>query len=216
MRGPKFLLSRRTFEKVQVRSRGYLPHWHAPVGTYFVTFRLADSLPRTVRDRIERERNALARLFTGGAREPTVVEKDRIQRFAWARTDEALDQGSGACWMLRSEIAELVSESLQFFDGERYALHAWCVMPNHVHTLMTVMAEETLERILHSWKSYTASKSNRILRRIGSAFWQRESYDHLVRSDEEFITLRRYILANPGKAGLKAWPWVGCEDDERS
>ena len=213
MRGPKCLLPQRTYEAVRVRSRGYLPHWDAPEGTCFVTFRLADSLPRDVYERIARERSALLRLFTGGDRAPSTVENDPVRRFAFARTDEAFDQGYGACWMRRPVIADVVSASLGFFAGSRYWLHAWCVMPNHVHALITLRHEETLERILHSWKSYTATKSNQILGRR-SSFWEHESFDRLVRSDEEFVNVRRHILANPEKAGLKGWRWRGCEGDE--
>ncbi len=212
MRGPKFLLQQRTYETVRVRSRGYLPHWDAPEGTYFVTFRLADSLPRDVYERIGRERSALLRLFTGGDRPPTATENGRIRHFAFARTDEALDQGHGACWMRRPEIADVVAASLQFFDGERYRLDAWCVMPNHVHAMITVRPDHALDRVLHSWKSYSATKSNQILGRTGSRFWQREFFDRLVRSDEEFLNVRRYILMNPERAGLRGWRWRGCEE----
>ena len=216
MRGPKFLLPQRTYETVRVRSRGYLPHWDAPEGTYFVTFRLADSLPRAIYDRIASERQALIRLFTGGERSLTAVENDQIRRFTFSRTDESLDQGYGNCWMRQSEIADVVANSLRFFDGRRYTLHAWCVMPNHVHVLITLRSQETLDRVLHSWKSFSSSKANEILGKTGSTFWEHESFDRLVRSDQEFFKVWRYILANPGKAGLKAWRWVGCEHDERS
>ena len=216
MRGPRFLLPQRTYETVRVRSRGYLPHWDAPEATYFVTFRLADSLPPAICDRIERERKSLIRLFTSGERSLTAVEKDQIRRFTFGRTDQSLDQGHGNCWMRQREIAEVVANSLRFFDGLRYRLHAWCVMPNHVHALITLRSEETLDRVLHSWKSFSGSRANEILRRSGSTFWEHESFDRLVRSDHEFFKVWRYILANPGKAGLKNWRWVGCENDEFS
>ena len=124
MRGPKFLLPQRTYETVRIRSRGFLPHWDASEGTYFVTFRLADSLPRSVYDQIDRERNALTRLFTGGRRALTSVENDQIRRFTFARTDQSLDQGYGNCWMRQPEIADVVTRSLRFFDGQRYTLLA--------------------------------------------------------------------------------------------
>lgn len=213
MRHRRFLLPQQIYRTVRIRSRGYLPHWESPEGTYFVTFRLADSLPESTRQRIRQEREALRRLLTRNDRPLTAIQSDQLGQFAFARTDEALDLGCGACWMRRPEVAAIVSASLQFFDKSRYRLHAWCVMPNHVHVLFTIGPTEKLDRILHSWKSFTATKSNEIIGMSGSPFWEHESYDRLVRSAEEFANVRRYILSNPQKAGLPEWPWVGAEDE---
>jgi Transposase and inactivated derivatives len=144
------------------------------------------------------------------------LESDQVGQFAFARTDEALDQNYGDCWMRRPEVAGIVSGALKFFDGNRYDLHAWCVMPNHVHALFTPRPAQKLDRILHSWKSYSATKANPTIGKTGAPFWEHESYDRLVRSAEEFVNVRRYILVNPEKAGLRPWPWVGCEDDRPS
>ena len=215
MRHPRFLLPHQIHRSVRVHSRGYLPHWESAGGTYFVTFRLADSLPQSVQERIRQEREALTRLFTRNERELTATERDQVGKFAFARTDEALDESFGACWMNRLEIASVVSGSLRFFDQERYQLHAWCVMPNHVHAFFTPRPTEALDRILHSWKSYTSTQANRILERTGSPFWDHESYDRLIRNVDEFANVRRYIVSNPAKARLRSWPWVGCEDEEQ-
>ncbi|PWT87523.1 MAG: hypothetical protein C5B54_12195 [Acidobacteria bacterium] len=114
--------------------------------------------------------------------------------------------------------------ALKHFDGSRYKLHAWCVMPNHVHVVFTVEKNsEVADRdgvryselipILHSWKSFTAHEANKILQTYGK-FWQDEYYDHLIRNDDDFAHSIEYTLNNPVKAGFcklwKEWLWSGC------
>lgn len=124
----------------------------------------------------------------------------------------------GECWLKNPEIAQLVVDALKHFGSKRYNLHAWCVMPNHVHVVFTVIStgqesESELVHILHSWKSYTAHQANKILSRMGE-FWQGEYYDHLIRCDEDFGHSVDYTFENPVKAGLcthwEEWPWSGC------
>ena len=129
-----------------------------------------------------------------------------------------MDQGYGDCWLRNPPITQLVIDALKYFDRERYNLHAWCVMPNHVHVVVTVIStnieiESDLSNILHSWKSFTSHGANRILSRAGQ-FWQDESYDHLIRNNEDFWHCIAYTLENPVKAGLckywHEWPGTGC------
>ena len=124
-------------------SRGYLPHFDSTETVQFVTFRLADSLPEQAMGRI-----ALA------------VQPESLR-------DELLDRGSGACWLRSDNIAALVESALYAFDGERYRLHAWTIMPNHVHVLMTVLPASSLGAVVGSWKRFTARKANEHLGRRG-------------------------------------------------
>lgn len=184
-------------------SRGYLPHLKVEGATYFVTFRLADSLPREVLERLESWRaDQLLRRETG--------ERVAIDAEFSARLDEHLDRGAGACWLREERVAALVADALQHFDRERYRLHAWVVMPNHVHALGQPLPGFALEEILHSWKSFTASRANSFVGRKG-VLWQHESYDHWVRDDAEFAHFKYYIEENPVKARLCAtasdWKW---------
>ena len=94
-----------------------------------------------------------------------------------------------------------MQDALLFFDGKRYGLHAWVVMPHHVHVLFTPFKGEQLDKILHSWKSFTSRKANRILRRDGR-FWQRESHDRFIRDEAHFMNVIGYIEKNPVVAGL--------------
>jgi REP element-mobilizing transposase RayT len=110
----------------------------------------------------------------------------------------------------RPEIAEIVEGALGHFQGNRYDLHAWVVMPNHVHAVLTPFEGHSVSDILHSWKSFTASAINRSLGRSGK-LWQHESFDHLVRNHDSLIRFITYTENNPVAAGLcqhpEDWPF---------
>ncbi len=195
-------------EEVTRRARGYLPHWERSRAVYFVTFRLADSLPRKVLEEYEAERQLLlARLKEEGQAASSEEEK-RIARLFSARIQRYLDGGAGACHMRQPAIAQMVAGALQHFQGTRYHLFAWCVMPNHVHAVVEPLADHKLATILHSWKSYTANQINKLLGTTG-ALWEREYYDHLLRDEEGLRRIIEYVVGNPVKANLHEWPWVG-------
>jgi REP element-mobilizing transposase RayT len=189
-----------------IRSRGYLPHWEAEHAIYFVTFRLADSLPQELITQIRQEREVLAKSIAAN----TDVEADSIRlnklRALIRKAEDCLDEGLGHCYMRNPRIAAVVAGAIRHFH-DRYKLLAWCVMPNHVHVLFSPLSGFTLSSILQSWKSYSAHQANRTLRRSG-IFWQREYFDHLVRSESHLLKFVRYIEQNPQKAGLQNWPWV--------
>ena len=128
-------------------------------------------------------------------------KRDYYERFS-ARIEEWLDAGYGSAVLARPEAGEIVAQALQHFDGERYALRSWVVMPNHVHVLVTPNVGHKLGDILHSWKRFTAQEINRLLGSSGQ-LWQRESYDHIVRDAEALARIADYIEGNPGKAGLE-------------
>src|SRR5262249_5516956 len=98
-------------------------------------------------------------------------------------------------------IGRIVEDALLFFDGERYRLHAWCVMPNHVHLLATPLAEHSLSALVHGWKSFTVRKINAVLNRQGQV-WFPEYYDRKIRTENHFEAVRYYIEQNPVKARL--------------
>jgi REP element-mobilizing transposase RayT len=133
--------------------------------------------------------------------------------FRWYATeiDSLLDQHAGAAWLRDERVASLVAGALRYFDAQRYSLHSWCVMPNHVHAVVRPLGMHSLDEILHSWKSYTASKANELLDRKGQPFWQHESYDHWIRDDADFQHCCFYTEENPVKAGLVGsaleWRW---------
>jgi REP element-mobilizing transposase RayT len=192
---------------VRIRQGAYLPHWTRDGGFYAVTFRLHDSLPAHVVADWKAERE---RLFK--KRSLTVSDDKQLQKLFSDRVEKHLDAGSGDCWMCKPEIADVVAHAMKHFDGDRYRLLAWCVMPNHVHVVFRPNPGHELERILHSWKSFSANQANRLLRR-GGAFWQPEYYDHLIRDEADLFHALEYALNNPLAAGIRNWRWVGgCAD----
>jgi REP element-mobilizing transposase RayT len=199
--------SRPRFGEVKIRDRGRLPRWEKDSAIYFITFRLADSLPHAVLDRIESERQAIVKTAIGLRRNLSPDEHARIQRLSTPVIERFLDSGAGACHLRNSCIAEEVANALRHFDEKRYRLFAWCVMPNHVHVVVRLLPGQTLEAVVHSWKSFTAKQANRILGSHG-IFWQREYYDHLIRDEAEFERAIDYVGENPAKAKLNDWKWV--------
>jgi carbamoyl-phosphate synthase large subunit len=182
------------------------PHWRARDAAYFVTFRLADALPAATLAKWREERDQFARLAARRAFTPRErLERARLHSEA---VGKALDAGQGSCLLLDPEAARIVADALRHFDGSRYRLYAWAVMPNHVHVVLRPMEGHSLPGILHSWKSFTAHAVNKALQRTGD-LWQDESYDHLIRDQDDLVRCVRYTLLNPQRAGLAGWPWVG-------
>ncbi len=189
------------------RSRGYLPHMEAQQAVYFVTFRLANSLPKELVLQLRKQREAVRGASLTGTTSPGDLIRLRELRSLLRKAEQCLDRGLGRCHMRDARIARIVSESIRHFHGQRYWLLAWCVMPNHVHVLFSLLRGQTLETILHSWKSYSANRANRLLVQTGR-FWQREYFDHLVRNESSVRKIKQYIQDNPRRAGLRNWPWV--------
>jgi REP element-mobilizing transposase RayT len=193
---------------LKVRSRR-LPHWEVEGAVYFVTFRLADSLPKKALQELDSERRDILETASQMGRSLTASEHRRMGQLQARWLERALDTGTGKCFLRKPAIAQIVVNALKEFDGSRYRLLAWSVMPNHVHVLFQTIGNISLAVILHSWKSFSAKAANQILGRSGE-FWQREYHDHLIRNRTEFDRAIRYVLENPSKAGLKNWPWVWC------
>ena len=202
-----------------IHSRGYLPHVKREGARYFVTFRLADSLPKVVLLRLQAERTERLKLLA--AAEPLAEGLDtgaqlseaalEVQREYFRKVEAYLDRGCGECWLRRVEIADLVAGAIRFFDGQRYQSKSWVIMPNHVHLVLWPMPNHTLSHILQSLKSYTGREANKMLQRSGQDFWQPESFDHWIRNDEDHARCCSYVVHNPVKARLCAtpqeWKW---------
>ena len=168
------------------RSRGYLPHFDAPGMRQMITYRRADAMPASRRYEWQ---------------ELLSIEDERERR---SQIEAYLDAGHGECHLRQSQIAALVQENLLHFDGDRYRLLAWAIMPNHVHALIET-SHTPLAEILHGWKSCTGNAANRLLNRAGD-FWQPEYFDRFIRDEEHFGTAVSYIENNPVKASLITSP----------
>lgn len=192
---------------VSIRSRGYLPHWESPCALYFVAFRLADSLPRELVELLRSESEAIERATRANTAVSADQDRARKLRALIQKAERLLDDSLGECHLRDPRIARIVADALRQFHRQRYDLLAWCVMPNHAHALFSPYEPHRLEDILHSWKSYSAHRANRLLGRTGP-FWQREYFDHLVRGQSHLQKFAAYIEENPRTAGLQDWPWV--------
>jgi hypothetical protein len=159
------------FGEVSIRDRGRLPHWEKRGATYFITFRLADSLPKSVLNRIESERQAIVKTANQLHRALSADERKKIQLLSTPIIEQFLDNGAGACHLRNPVIADDLANTLRHFDQRRYRLFAWCIMPNHVHVVVRLLPRENLSAVVHSWKSLSAKQANRILGAHG-AFWQ--------------------------------------------
>jgi REP element-mobilizing transposase RayT len=197
----------------------HLPHFHVAHATYFITFRLAGSLPVEAVMRIQEEYQAqlrsLEQTLSGSALH---AEQYRAQKQHFARLDALLDQAChGPRWLAQAECAQIVADCIHELAPAHYHLHGFSIMFNHVHLMIDQQGipeppqradgrtYTALSQAMRLLKGKSAALCNRVLGRR-APFWQHESYDHLVRDDGEYARILAYIANNPVKAGLvKDW-----------
>jgi len=188
-----------------------LPHWAQAHTLCFITWRTWDSIPDPILRRWLKERWEWLLAHGGDTSKPTwQQEVEQLPRSLQAefhrifsdRWHEQLDRGHGACVLRNPEYAKIVADSLLHFDGERYLMTDFVVMPNHVHLLAAFDSEQAMLEQCENWKHYMAVQINRRLQRKGR-FWQQDAFDHLVRSIDQFEYLRKYIANNPKAARLR-------------
>ncbi len=187
-----------------LHSRGYLLHADKEGTIQFITFRLADAVPQERITEWQKELGLWQSLEHIPADDPRQAELRR-------RLEVYADAGHGSCALQDPRVAEMVCDAMRHFDGERYRLLAWCVMPNHVHVLLEMLPGHALSEVMHSWKSFTATQANKLLGCKGE-FWMRDYFDRFMRDTRHLEDTLEYIKANPVKAGLKDWAWVGRFD----
>jgi type I restriction enzyme R subunit len=181
-----------------------VPHWQQGSVYYFVTWRLADSLPRDKLDRWNEDRTAWIRSHP----EPWDAETEIDYHAQFSRAiDEWLDAGEGSCVLRDATLSRLVADALLHFDGVRYVMDAFVIMPNHVHVLFRLLAPYRLESVVKSWKGFTAREVNQCLGRRGR-LWQADYWDRLIRNESHWLKCREYIKANPLKARLSRNEYV--------
>lgn len=202
--------------------RRHLPHWQPAGATFFVTFRLKGSLSSEIIKALqlerEQERLALQKLPPS----EHAKQSDLAERRSFDRWDSLLGKAEfGPSWLAEPQIATLVSDSLHYRDGQVLDLYAYCIMSNHVHVVFEPISGKSdcqsdlpLCRIMQSLKRHTARQANLILGKEG-AFWQDESYDHVIRDNDEFLRIIHYVLQSPVMAGLVSrwddWPRTYCK-----
>jgi hypothetical protein len=187
-------------DDIQVH-RGNLPHWRQDRVTYFITTRLADSMPQEKLREWQEKRDAwLAAHGLPSITELHHLAEDLQHEFHASFTKEWqtwLDAGYGECQLRRPDVRDILTTRLL----SEPSLDAWVIMPNHLHALVTPQ-DKPLGDVLQSWKGGSAFEINRLLGRSGP-LWQKEPYDHIVRSEAQLQHYRLYIAENPTKAHLR-------------
>ena len=188
-----------------------LPHWEQHQVCNFITFRTGDSLPASVYKPWLDRRDSWLHSHEINPRNPDwhsllhllekEVQDEFHERFS-RQLQQYLDAGHGECVLRRSALSKIVADSLLYFDGDRYVMGDFIVMPNHVHVLTQFNEGTSLKKQCYSWKKFTAGKINEALGLKGH-FWQGESYDHIVRSLDQFRFYQAYIAENPVKGKLR-------------
>ncbi len=176
-----------------------LPHWRQDGCTYFVTFRLADALPKETLERWRLEKAEYLKRLPQPVSEAALEEATALFT---AKFEEESDRGFGSCLLRKTVAADEVERCLRHFDGQRYALGSYVIMPNHVHVLVRPLGEHSLSEITQGWKSVSAHTFKKLGLSDG-AVWQDESFDHIVRDGQQLERFGRYIAENPVKARLK-------------
>ena len=115
--------------------------------------------------------------------------------------DKYEDAGYGQCYLRDDRAAQIVKDALFYYDQEKYEVVSWCIMPNHVHVLITLLKAVSLSEILHSWRSFSSNEINKLFDRQGR-LWMPEYFDRYIRDEEHFNNVVNYIHNNPVKAGL--------------
>lgn len=190
----------------------HLPHWQPENAEYFITFRLTGSLPKQAIEKLQSYRNQI--------QEGKEIN-DQITRKIIEKYERLLDKAeTGPTWLRQKDVAEIVQRALHYYDKQRYDLYSYSIMPNHVHLVFRHLTQKgkteykyPITSILQSIKSYTALQCNKILERKGT-FWQAESFDRVIRDQDELENIIGYVLNNPVKANFvyhwQDWPYSYC------
>jgi REP element-mobilizing transposase RayT len=173
--------------------RHKLPHWQQDEEWVFVTWRLADSLPKAKLDQWNEQRDIWLSLHPQPWDEAADMEFQ--ERFG-KEVDDLLDQGYGSCLLREKANAEILAAAIRHFDGAKYQLGEYVIMPNHVHVLFSPDPKHKLADIMHSWKRHTTGEINKSLGQTGS-LWQPDYWDRLIRSQRHCDWAQRYIEENP-------------------
>ena len=180
-------------KEIEACFSGNLPQMHQDETMQYVTFRLADSLPKSECKEIYERLNCFKRLHPMPWDESTKI-------LYWKKIgpiqQRLLDNGYGACWLKYPECRNILIGAIEYKDNIDYEVYCYVIMPNHVHILIRPLNKRKTEDILHSIKLYSARRINQLLCRNGK-FWMKESFDRLVRNNDHLKHCYHYILNNP-------------------
>jgi len=199
-----------------------LPHYQPKEGIFFITYRLAFSLPKVILNELENRKNEINDKLKRLTEKDKRIQETKYNKILFDIEDSFLDKyAEGPQWLKNPEIANLIIESLLFNHQKLYDLFCSLVMANHVHTILKPRNKEddtpySLAEIMRNHKGFTAHQANRILNRKGQ-FWHHENYDHCIRDERALSRVFAYVLNNPVKANLvesyNEWPHYWLNDE---
>ena len=188
-----------------------LPHAYEQSHPVFITWRLKFCLPQYIIEQLNEQKAKHEHEIEHLSEEYKLLQRYQFSKKQFNYYDEQLTEDKTLPDLLnRDELAEVVKATLHYHDTHKYSLHAYCIMTNHVHAVLTPLCDnieqkKTLSGITKSLKGFTAREINKLTGSSGSV-WARESYDHIVRNEAEFARIISYVANNPVKAGLvKQW-----------
>ncbi len=184
---------------------GNLPHWHQARKLQFITFRLADSLPREKLLRLAEEKE----IFLSRKNEMTDEEIAGFHEWFDARTEAYLSAGHGSCILKDASVRKIVEKAILFSDGEKCRVHAFVIMPNHVHLLVEMMGETPVHDFLKALKSFTAHQINKARKTSGSV-WMKESFDRMIRNEKHYRRTIEYIKRNAEACPRDSICYMAC------
>ncbi len=180
-------------EEVEFHFKGNLPHMHQDGTMQSVTFRMADSLPQSVCKELQERKDN----FTKKYPHPWDSETKLLYwKEIGPMQHRLMDKGYGSCLLKYPEYRQILIDAIAFKDSVNYDVESYVIMPNHVHMLIRPLDKNKIEEILHSIKLFSARRINSLAGRKGE-FWMKESFDRLVRNEDDYKRCYHYILSNP-------------------
>ena len=189
---------------VDVTQGRHLPRWEATGAIYHISLHLADSVPTDQRQAWLEERARLKALAEQEKRPLTADEIASLRAVYDERIERYLSSGYGECLLRSSAVAEVLASVIVYGNGTAYALHAWTIMPNHLHVLVGgFSSERPMSEILEIWKRTSAHRINAVCDRKGRV-WHQDAYTRIIRDEAEYRRQLSYVWHNPEAAGLQS------------
>ena len=174
-------------------TKGNLPHWTQYGKITFITFHLADSLPKHVIDFMQAEYESLKLQLE---KEGNHTNLERLRAIRHNQLEKYLDKGYGSCLLSSPIFRSIIINTLNYNNGNTYLLHSYVIMPNHIHLLLEPKGTATIQQITHSIKSFSSHEINKLQKSTGS-IWQKEFFDRIIRNEEHYMRVLEYIKNNP-------------------
>ena len=193
-----------SFARPEVSHGHHLPRWEANGAIYHIALHLADSVPQTQLEIWRAERERLSALAREAKRPLTADEVEALKAVYNEHVEKFLNAGHGECLFGNEGAAAALADVLTHSNGKLYALHEWCIMPNHVHVVVGGFTmERPMREILQVWERASAHRINSVLGRKGPV-WHRDAYTRIIRDRGEYGHQMNYVWNNPEVAGLTA------------